>query len=286
MTAINAFIKGRPVLTYFVLTVTLSWGSILIATGLDGLPITAAQSEALGPLLYLGMLVGPSVAGILLTGLVAGRTGLRALLSQLLQWQVEARWYAVALLAAPLSIAVAMLILAPFSPTYLPAIFTADDMVALLLTSIVVGLMVGIFEELGWTGFAIPQIRTRYGILTTALIVGVVWGAWHFLLFWEADTFSGALPLALLLARLFAWLPAYRVLMVWVYDHTESLLVAILMHTSLVASQFVLFPATLAGVTALVSILVWAAVLWAVVAVIGLVNRGQIVQHPVPKGVA
>jgi hypothetical protein len=48
------------------------------------------------------MLAGPSVAGILLTGLVSGRAGLRELLSRLLRWRVGAGWYAVALFPAPL----------------------------------------------------------------------------------------------------------------------------------------------------------------------------------------
>jgi len=41
---------------------------------------------------------------------------------------------------------------------------------------------------------------------------------------------------------------------VWVYDHTKSLLVVILMHASLVAAQFLLFPAALTGMTALAAI--------------------------------
>ena len=40
---------------------------------------------------------------------------------------------------------------------------------------IVGGLVVGFFEELGWTGFAIPTLmRLRYGVLGTGLIVGVL----------------------------------------------------------------------------------------------------------------
>ncbi len=119
------------------------------------------------------------------------------------------------------------LVLSFFSSEFTPSIFISDDKTALLLMGIVVGLMVGFFEELGWTGFAIPRMRLRYGVLATGLIVGLVWGLWHFILFWEEDSFSGILPLAPLLARLFSWLPAYRVLIVWVYDHTESLFVSV-----------------------------------------------------------
>ena len=61
-------------------------------------------------------------------------------------------------------------------------------------------------------------------------------------MFWEPGSFSGAFPLALLLVKLFSWLPAYRVLMVWVYDRTGSLLVAMLMHGSLTATQLILMP--------------------------------------------
>ena len=58
-------------------------------------------------------------------------------------------------------------------------------------------------------------------------------------------------------------------LLVWVHDRTKSLLVVILMHASLVASQFVLIvPFDFAGTGAVVYILVWAAVLWAIAVVV------------------
>ena len=59
---------------------------------------------------------------------------------------------------------------------------------------IAVGLGAGIFEEMGWTGFAIPRLRLRYGVLSTGLIVGVLWGAWHFFVnFWASGVTSGEL---------------------------------------------------------------------------------------------
>ena len=268
MTTIKDFIKRHPLPTYYVLTFAISWGAILIAAGPGGIPVATELRMTLGALLVLG----PSVAGILLTGLVSGRVGLRELLAQLLRWRVGGRWYAVALLTAPLSTAAVLLALALLSPEFLPAIFTSDGKATLVLTGIAVGLAVGLFEELGWTGFAIPRLRLRYGVLATGLIAGFLWGAWHFMMFWESDSFSGALPLALLLARLFSWLPAYRVLMVWVYDRTGSLLVAILMHASLVATTLIVDP-VLTGGALLTYILLHAAVYWAVVAAVAAAQR-------------
>lgn len=69
-------------------------------------------------------------------------------------------------------------------------------------------------------------------------------------------------------------LPAYRVLMVWVYDRTESLLVAMLMHAFLSASTLVLQPQTTDGY--LTWNFVLAAALWVIVATVAIANRGQI----------
>jgi membrane protease YdiL (CAAX protease family) len=280
MTTFKDFIKRHALLTYFVLTFALSWGSLLLVVG-PGFALGATEiPEAQLPFVYLAMLVGPCVAGLLLTGLVAGRTGLRQLFSRLLQWRVGVRWYAVALLTAPLLYLVVLLALSLRSPVFAPVIFTSDNRPTLVLIGIAVGLLVGFLEEFGWTGFAVPRLRQRYAVLTTGLLVGLLWGAWHFLLFHESDSFSAPLALVLLLVQLFAWLPAYRVLMVWVYDRTESLLVAMLMHASLVATQDILVPLTLTGIDALTYLCVWAAALWATVAVVAVVNRGQSTHPP------
>ena len=64
-------------------------------------------------------------------------------------------------------------------------------------------------------------MRLRYGVLGTGLFVGVLWGAWHFPLFSGSGNSSGTVPPGLyLLVLLFSVLPAFRVLMVWVYDRT------------------------------------------------------------------
>jgi hypothetical protein len=282
--SISVYLKRHPLLTYYALAFAISWGGVLLVIGgPGGIPGTPEQFGRLLPAVILALLAGPSVAGLLLTGLVQGRAGLRELLSRLLRWRVGARWYAVALLTAPLLFTAIPLALSLLFPEFLPGIFTTDDKASLLLLGIASGLTT-ILEELGWTGFAVPRLRLRYSVLTTGLIVGVLWGAWHFLVnFWSSGSPSGGLSLALLLHSLLfsvGILPAYRVLMVWVYDHTGSLLVATLMHASLTASMVILAPLAKAGVTGLTWSLVLAAALWAVVAAVA-ARRPSLVGHPV-----
>lgn len=269
---ISSFIRRHPVSTHFALTFALSWGPWLLITG--GAPM---RSDPRFMFVILASPVATAIAGLLMTGLTAGRAGYRELLARLFRWRVQARWYGVALLSAPLVaiMTTVLLTLSLRSPEVLPAIFTTADPVGLLLPGIAGGLLVGVCEELGWTGFVIPRLRLRYGVLATGLLHGVVWGAWHAPAFSRSDSFAGALPLALLLLQLFSWLPAYRVLMVWVYDRTGSLLVAMLMHVSLVATTMILPPPVMSDLQTLTSILVSAATWWLLVAVVAVAKRRQ-----------
>jgi membrane protease YdiL (CAAX protease family) len=293
MKAIKAFIKRHPLLSYFALAFAISWGSMLFAVGLGpgGFSATPHQVQMAVPYAVPAMILGPSVASILLTGLLFGRAGLCEFRSRLLRWRVGARWYAVALLTAPLSIMAVLLALSLLSPEFLPRIFTASDKPILFLMGNAVGLVAGIFEELGWTGFAVPTLlRLPYGVLSTGLIVGVLWGAWHFFVnFWGSGVTSGELSLAIflpvwLLGTLVGSLTAYRVLMVWVYERTGSLLVAMLMHVSLATFTFILTP-PLGGAPYWVIGSAYAAALWVVVAAIAVAQGGHLSRQPLPRRV-
>jgi hypothetical protein len=94
--------------------------------------------------------------------------------------------------------------------------------------------------------------------LKTGIGIGVVWGAWHVVtnVLWPATVLAHGVPLAtyILLSSisiLIAQLPAFRVLMVWLYDRTQSLLLVMLAHASLVFSTFVLGPVGIDGIAIL-----------------------------------
>ena len=190
MTTIMAFIKRHPVLTFYALAFAISWGGILMVVGgPGGIPGTPEQVARLFRFVILALLAGPSVAGLLVTGLVDGRAGLRELLARLLRWRVGARWYAVALLTAPLVMAAVLFALSLASRCSSPPSSPRTTRRPAAGRPRVRAAGGGFFEELGWTGFAVPRLRLRYGVLTTGLIVGVLWGAWHFrVIYWVSGS--------------------------------------------------------------------------------------------------
>ena len=287
---VEAFIRKQPVLSYYALAFAISWGAILILVGPGGFLQTTSTSPSFA-LVGFASLLGPSVSGILMTGLLDGRAGLRELRSRLLRWRVGVRWYAVALLTGPLATILTLVALSLTSPAFVPAIITAEDKASLVLAGIAVGLIVPVFEELGWTGFVTPKLRLRHGVLGTGLFMGLLWGTWHLPMFAGSAASSGVIPPALFMAAmLFAWLPPYRVLMVWVYDRTRSLLVVMVMHMPIVVSQFVLTPERLSGEQMFISLLATGAALWVIVGVVALANGGHITQdqgvRAAPEGMA
>jgi len=274
---IRPFIRRYSVQTYYALTIVISWGCMLVVMGPGGVLGTETVAVELLPLVYLATLLGPSVAGLVLTGLVDGRAGFRDLRSRLFRWRAGIRWYAIALLTAPILIAATLLLLSLASPKFLPAIVTANDRASLLSVGIVMGLVVGFFEELGWTGFAAPRLRQRYGVLKAGLILGLLWGLWHLPLFLNGVRSSGPiLGFLYLVVLLFSFLPAYRVLMMWVYDRTGSLLIIMLMHAPLAAGQLILVPTAISRAQFVIYDLVFTALLWGIVAVVIVVNRSRI----------
>ena len=263
MTRVTDCIKRHPLTVYFTLAFIVSWGAVIALAGPKGIPVAPDQAVTLG----MALLLGPIFAAAASTGLGMGKNGFITLFTRLFKWRIPLRWYAIALLTAPLSTIAGLLVLSFYSSEYTPAFLTSLNDSPSIMMAVVAGFMVGICEEIGWTGFAVPMMRRRRGIGSTGLIVGLLWGAWHFIMFWEGNSFSGTLPLVLLFARLFAWLPAYRILMVWIYDRSESLFVVILMHVSLVTSLILIEP-PLTGEALLTFILLKAAILWAIAAAV------------------
>jgi membrane protease YdiL (CAAX protease family) len=282
MARLKTFVERHPTLSYFALTFAISWGGVLFVIG--GLPTASAakaQDNPLFPFALFAMLAGPTTAGLLLTALLGGRAGLRAFRARLAKWRVAGRWYAVGLLAAPLVSIGVTTSLSVVSPEFRSALLVTNDRLGLLTLAIAVALAAGFFEELGWTGFAIPTLRRTHGIVATGLIVGLLWSTWHFLVVaWGIGDRAGAIPLAMfLLVDGVAGLPAFRVLMVQVYERTESLFLGVLMHVSITATTIALTPQT-TGLFLLTYGVAFAGALWIVIAAIAIANRQHASRAP------
>jgi membrane protease YdiL (CAAX protease family) len=81
-------------------------------------------------------------------------------------------------------------------------------------------------EEIGWRGYVLPRIQTKYNALVSSLIVGVIWGLWHIPKFLVPGNTS---PFAWFMVKVMA----DAILYTWLYNNTKgSLLMLTLFHAS------------------------------------------------------
>ncbi len=273
-------IKRHPVLSYYVLTFVLSYALLLYMMITSGLPATKQEMNSAVLYAIPFMLVGPLVSGLLMTALVDGRAGFRDLGARLRRWRTRPVWYLIALLLPiVLNVAVPMT-LSLFSPVYLPGILTTSDKTSRLILNLTSAVAVGICEEIGWMGFVAPRLLQRYSTLKTGLIIGTLWGLWHILPMAILNSVAYGAPAspALYIALrsvffLVGGLVSFRVLMLWVYENTQSLAVMIVMHIALTASNMLLSPDAITGMSNFVLDLAAIIAGWGAVAVVFAANR-------------
>src|SRR5262249_26456976 len=152
-----------PLLTYFL----LAYAASAVALAVIGWPrLDGTGGRPLVTLVMFPVIViAVGSAGVTLTAVTGGRNGLRQLGAQLRRCRLG-RWWLV-LLLPPLGItAVLTTLRAVVSPSFAPQF---------LAFGIFAGVVAGFFEEIGWTGFAYPRMRARFGALGGALLLGVIW---------------------------------------------------------------------------------------------------------------
>jgi uncharacterized protein len=220
----KAFIQRHPVITYFIMTFIISWGGALAINA----PILL-RGESLprlnGILMYPMLILGPAITGIVLTLIVDGKAGVRDLFSRMGRWHVGIRWYAAAFLIPPALILIALFSLhALISPVFMPNLNPSGLMY---------GIVSALLEEIGWLGFAFPKMRAKHSPLSAALLLGILWGLWHLPVidFLGAASPHGAYWLPFALAFIVA-MTFLRILIVWIYSNTNSILLGQIMHAS------------------------------------------------------
>jgi len=255
----ETIIRRYPVAAYFELTFLISWTGAL-AVAAPHLIRHQPLPQMTGILMFPVMLLGPSLAGIVLTRIVDGKSGLRVLFSQMFRAWVPPRWY-MALLLPPALVLTVLLFLERFvSPVYAPNRF---------FMGLIFGIPAGFLEEIGWMGYAFLKMRSESNGLAPSILLGLLWALWHLpvINFLGTATPHGAYWLLFFLAFA-SVMTAMRVLIAWIYSNTKSVLLAQLMHVSSTGSLVVFGAARVTAAQEATWYALYGIVLWFAVAIV------------------
>lgn len=125
----------------------------------------------------------PSLTALFLVWRKDGKQGIRSLLKRIIQFKNGWQWYGFAVFIVATSTFGLIMI------NYLLGHSFDGRLFIIQLSSYLPLLIHGpLLEELGWCGYALERLKTRWNDLTNSLIIGVVWALWHLLLFMMVGT--------------------------------------------------------------------------------------------------
>lgn len=219
------FPASRRALVYLAATFGITWVAWGILVVLVQRQVTRYGTWPFMSLYMLGGL-GPTIGAYVAVWRTAGQAPLGEFNRRVLRWRVRPVWYLLALglpvalgfMAIGIAVALkpALAAAVSFKPWYLFPLY-------LLMTLVGGGL-----EELGWRGITQDEWARSIGPLRAALLIAPLWALWHLPLFFLPGVAQYHGNFALFLAGQFGT----ALLLGWLYTRTRSILLCVLMHAA------------------------------------------------------
>jgi len=220
------FVQRKPVFSYVLFTFAISWGYWLILFAALGTPL-------IPPVQLIPFIYGPTIAAIAMAIITGGVSGLKKLLSKFLIWRVKGLWIVAVIFILPLLQIATLLIYDTLHPGS-AGNFAPSGLLWWLLGPLISFPFGPLGEELGWRGFMLPRLQSRYNALVSSLVIGVVWTFWHTPLFWapSGSPISGNPVTIAAIGWFLASALSLSIFFTWIYNNTRgSVLIAIALHS-------------------------------------------------------
>jgi len=204
----SAEVPFNALMPFLLVAFGLAWGILALFIFLTD-QMTALFGVLTGqhPLFFLAV-YSPAIAAFIVVIYYAGSGGLRRYLARLLLWRCSRAWYAFLIIGIPLlfyggSAMKGNLFTEPFPFSSFRALGAAMLVMAIK----------GPVEEFGWRGLALPLLQRKLAPIWAGLVLGVIWGLWHFPAFLLSGTpqsawsftpfFVGSVAVSVIVTQLF-----------------------------------------------------------------------------------
>lgn len=224
---VKQFIRHNPLITLYVIMFAIAW-SVMIPQSLYSQGLISTPLPA-----FLEILTGwaPAIAAIIVSAVLGGREGVRALFRRFLIWRVGLLWYIIGLFLLALLIlgGIGLHVLFGGSMPFIPALGSPLwDIALTFLVLVLIGFLFNT-EEVVWRGLALPWLQVRHGALLAAVLIVIPEVTLHLPLYWIQDSFIQTVGIG--------WFSAFSMAAVFIYAYVfnktkGSLLIVTLLHAS------------------------------------------------------
>ena len=204
--------RQRTHLTIFLV------GSVALGSLVTALVARIPTNPAILPVLALPISYVPAALAVLLLRLDGNAGESRAFRRRLTRWRIGVRWYILGSVILPAAY-LAGVGLAAVGPGIFPLHLERFALLPLFVVA-------NLGEEIGWRGYALPKLQQHVSPLTSSVIVGVAWAAFH----WVALAQNPTQPWGYLAVGSLS-LIAMSVVMTWLFNRTGgSVVLMVLVH--------------------------------------------------------
>ncbi|PDZ94119.1 CPBP family intramembrane metalloprotease domain-containing protein [Bacillus cereus] len=240
-TGLRGYLESYPLTSFFVMAYVFSW-VVLIPFILSQWGIFP-KSKAFDIFFTANAFVGPMLATYIMIRTLEGKESWKKVRKSTLSIKVGLNWYLFALVVIPATMFLGMVILNGGIPTFNE--FTSKFFITYIISFVVIFFLGGpLPEEIGWRGFALPRLQSKFGPLKATLLLSVLWAFWHLPHFLTAAQRGGPDSD---LSTLYIHLPIFilmcfpiSIILTWVYNcNRGNLFIVMLVHASVNAFSLV-----------------------------------------------
>ncbi|HFK1767098.1 CAAX protease [Bacillus wiedmannii] len=233
-TSLRGYLESYPLTSFFVMAYLFSW-VVLIPFILSQWGIFP-KTKVFDIFFFANAFVGPMLAAYIMIRALEGKESWKKVRKSIISIKVGLKWYLFTLIVIPAAMFLGMVILNGGIPTFHD--LTSKFFVTYLISLVAIFFLGGpLPEEIGWRGFALPRLQSKFGPLKATLLLSVLWAFWHLPHFLTVAQRGGPgsdlsilyihLPIFILLC-----LPI-SIILTWVYNsHRGNLFIVMLVHAS------------------------------------------------------
>jgi membrane protease YdiL (CAAX protease family) len=214
MGKINSLLISNPIYGFVILTFLISAVSFLIMLKV---PEAQTPESMKGLPVWLIAIWSPNIAAIIIW--LAQKKALPSIKAAFSMPQFS--WWMILVLIPLLVAGILLIIEVSKGNTIQWSNFKLSYLLPLILINLIMG---PLGEELGWRGLLYPILKSNYGWMGSALVVGVIWAIWHAPL-WLLDSPQSIIPFWAFSINVVL----LSILMSMIYNHSQGSIIAIVL---------------------------------------------------------
>jgi membrane protease YdiL (CAAX protease family) len=170
----NFEIPIKALLPFLLITFLLAWGILFMYIFLtDQMTSLFGQLTGNHPLFFLAV-YAPAISTFIILFTTINIRGIQVFFRRFLMWRTSLSWYIFLIIGMPIIFYLGSML----NGNLFINPFPFESLVSLSI-AILLSIIKGPVEEIGWRGFALPLLQKKLKPFWASIFLGVVWGLWH-----------------------------------------------------------------------------------------------------------